>query len=47
MILKSKKNSKNLQTTLILSDCNWIRTHNHLVDKQTLDHLAKLTFLND
>ena len=24
------------------SDCNWIRTHNHLVHKRTLNHLAKL-----
>ena len=26
-----------------LSDCNWTRTHNHLVRKRTLNHLAKLT----
>ena len=26
-----------------LSDCNWTRTHTHLVRKQTLNHLAKLT----
>ena len=25
-----------------LSDCNWARTHNHLVRKWTLNHLAKL-----
>ena len=25
-----------------LSDCNWTRTHNHLVLKRTLNHLAKL-----
>ena len=25
-----------------LSDCNWTRTHNHLVHKRTLNHLAKL-----
>ena len=25
-----------------LSDCNWARTHNHLVHKQTLNHLVKL-----
>ena len=25
-----------------LSDCNWTRAHNHLVRKQTLNHLAKL-----
>ena len=24
------------------SDCNWIRTHNHLVHKRSLNHLAKL-----
>ena len=24
-----------------LSDCNWTRTHNHLVHKRTLNHLAK------
>ena len=26
----------------ICSDCNWTRTHNHLVHKRTLNHLAKL-----
>ena len=25
-----------------LSDCNWTRTHNHLVHKRKLNHLAKL-----
>ena len=25
-----------------LSDSNWTRTHNHLVHKRTLNHLAKL-----
>ena len=25
-----------------LSDCNWTRTHNYLVHKRTLNHLAKL-----
>ena len=25
-----------------LSDCNWTRTHNHLIHKRTLNHLAKL-----
>ena len=34
-----------------LSDSNVIRTHNHLVPKRTLNHLAKLAckliFLND
>ena len=28
--------------TSILSDCNGIRTQNHLVRKRTLNHLAKL-----
>ena len=28
--------------TDILNDCNWTRTHNHLVHKRTLNHLAKL-----
>ena len=28
------------------SDCNWTRTHNHLIRKRTLNHLAKLA-LND
>ena len=23
-------------------DCNWTRTHNHFVPKQTLNHLTKL-----
>ena len=27
------------------SDCNWTRTHNHLVHKRTLNHLAKLVSL--
>ena len=27
--------------TLRLGDCNWTRTHNHLVHKRTLNHLAK------
>ena len=31
----------------VLSDCNWTQTHNHLVYKRTLNHLAKLAFLND
>ena len=26
-----------------LSECNWIRTHNHLVHKQTLNHLATVS----
>ena len=35
--LKNKKS--------FLSDYNGTRTHNHLVRKRTLNHLAKLTFL--
>ena len=27
------------------NDCNWIRTHNHLVHKRTLNHLAKLAMI--
>ena len=39
--------SKKFYTTISpfgtdISDSNWIRTHNHLVRKRTLDHLAKL-----
>ena len=29
--------------SVVLSDCNGTRTHNHLVRKRTLNHLAKLT----
>ena len=29
-------------STHILSDCSWTRIHNHLVHKETLNHLAKL-----
>ena len=25
----------------LFNDCNWIRTHNHLVHKRTLNQLAK------
>ena len=28
-----------------MTDCNWTHTHNHLVGKQTLNHLAKLRML--
>ena len=31
-----------IQNTLVISDCNWTWTHNHLVRKQTLNHLDKL-----
>ena len=30
------------ETRNYLSDCNGTRTHNHLVCKRTLNHLAKL-----
>ena len=30
--------------TQFLYDCNWTQTHNHLVRKRTLNHLAKLAF---
>ena len=33
------------QPVVNISDCNWTRTHNHLVCKQTLNHLAKLADL--
>ena len=28
--------------SILLNDCNWTRTHNHLVRKLSLNHLAKL-----
>ena len=31
-----------IQSSQNLSDCNWTRTQNHLVHKQTLNHLARL-----
>ena len=31
-----------LKLSYVISDCNWTRTHNHLVHKRTLNHLAKL-----
>ena len=33
--------------SLTLSDCNRTQTNNHLFRKRTLNHLAKLAFLND
>ena len=33
------------QPIINISDCYWTRTHNHLVCKQTLNHLAKLADL--
>ena len=35
-----------LDISKILIDCNWIRIHNHLVHKRTLNHLAKCSFMN-
>ena len=32
------------KSNLFLSDCNWSRTHNHLVHKRTLNYLAKGEF---
>ena len=34
--------AQNRHEILSLSDCNWNRTHNHLVRKRTLNDLAKL-----
>ena len=34
--------ARNRREIWSLSDCNWTRTHNHLVHKRTLNHLAKL-----
>ena len=34
-----------VQAVSRLSDCNWTRTHNHLVRKRTLNHLTKLISL--
>ena len=34
--------SYRFMSTSLSNDCNWIRTHNHLVHKRTLNHLAKL-----
>ena len=31
--------------TMCFGDCNWTRTHNHLVRTRTLNHLAKLAKL--
>ena len=36
---------KNWQFWWGVSDCNWTRTHSHLVCKRTLNHLAKLRLL--
>ena len=43
-LTKVEKSSKIGQEKkgLISSDCNGIRSHNHLIRKRTLNHLAKL-----
>ena len=46
MSMTIRKNQRNkLKYFLSLSDCNWIRSHNQLVRKRTLSHLAKLAYL--
>ena len=35
--------ARNRRDIWSLSDCNWTQTHDHLVHKWTLNHLAKLT----
>ena len=42
--IKAGTNSQSLLNEIRHIDCNWIRTHNHLVHKRTLNHLAKLAF---
>ena len=39
------KSKMELFVTLVNSDCSGTRTHNHLVRKRTLNHLAKLASL--
>ena len=34
-----KRDWENIVVSFLLSDCNGTRTHNHLVRKQTLNHL--------
>ena len=33
---------KSIKIKVTKNNCNWTRTHNHLVHKRTLNHLAKL-----
>ena len=40
--LNTSHQNKGFCETLNPNDCNWTRTHNHLVHKRTLNHLAKL-----
>ena len=43
-VRKQRKLALDGMSNIILheSDCNWTRTHNHLVHKQTLNHLVSL-----
>ena len=34
------RNESQISQKLENSDCNWIRTHNHLVHKRTLNHIS-------
>ena len=43
-LVESPMNIKTIQLKKF-SDCNWTRTHNHLVRKRKLNHLAKLASL--
>ena len=42
LILKHLKGKTALQDILLNGDCNGTQTHNHIVHKRTLNHLAKL-----
>ena len=42
-VYETPKLVEKVRTKLYLSDSNGIRTHNHLVCKRTLNHLARLT----
>ena len=37
----ARESMKKLFSINCPNDCNWTRTHNHLVHKRTLNHLAK------
>ena len=41
LFFRSFKILNSVTSFLHLSECNWTRTYNHLVRKQTLNHLAK------
>ena len=49
LITATKENKKIFDCKIVnnnFSDCNWIRTHNHLVHKRTLNHLTQPAWLN-